>query len=137
MFLAGFWRTEDPYRSVEEPGEWLDEGLETSFGRLAEPGGAVAEEDGEIIGAVLVERPHRDESAPCLTWLSVRPGFRCDGVATALLATVVAALDAAGAPHLDSHASPGNRASIAWHWRNGFAAQPDPFAQYSWDARRR
>ncbi len=136
-FLAAFWRTEDPYRTVENPGEWLDEGLERSCGRLAGPGGAVAEEDGEIVGAVLVEQPYRDESAPCLTWLSVRSGFRCDGVGTALLAAILPALQAAGNPQLDSHASVGNRASVAWHWRNGFAALPDPMASFSWEARRR
>jgi ribosomal protein S18 acetylase RimI-like enzyme len=136
-FLAGFWRVEDPFRTIEDPDKWIDKELERSFGRLAEPGGAVAEEDGEMVGAVLVERPHRDDTWPCLTWLAVRRGFRCDGVATALLAAVATALDGAGVAQLDSHASPGNRASIAWHWRSGFAALPDPYAAYSSDSRHR
>lgn len=135
-FLAELWRAEDPFRMVDDPGEWVDEHLARSLGRLAEPVGAVAVEGGEIIGAVLVEQPHRDETAPNLTWLSVRSGFRCDGVGTALLAATVPALRAADVPDLDSHASVGDRASVAWHWRNGFAALPDPMAGYSWDARR-
>ena len=135
-FLREFWHAHDPYRCVPDPAEWLDEDLDGSFARLAEPGGAIAEENGEIIGAVLVEQPHRDETAPYLAWLSVRPGFRCDGVGTAMLAAIVPALADAGVEYLDSGASVANRASIAWHWRNGFSALPDPYVRFSWDSRR-
>ncbi|MGI9001647.1 MAG: GNAT family N-acetyltransferase [Pseudonocardia sp.] len=140
-FLSEFWRAEDPGRTFEEEDaiSWLRDGLDRSFARLAEPAGALAEEDGELIGAVLLEPPHRDDevAAPQLSWLSVRAGFRCDGVGTDLLAALVEALRASGAEHLASAASPGNRASLAWHWRNGFQIVSDPLARFGWAARRR
>jgi hypothetical protein len=61
-FLRKVWHAEDPY--LPDPDHWLDDDLDGSFARLAEPGGAVVEEDGAIIGAVLVERPHREATAP-------------------------------------------------------------------------
>lgn len=138
-FLTGFWRAEDPYRTVDEEvaGPWLTSGLDTSLARLAEPGGAIVEEDGEIIGAVLLEHPYRDRTAPMLSWLAVRSGFRCDGLGSSMLGAITAALHSAGVQRLDSGASPGNRASLFWHWRNGFQAEPDPIARLRVDARRR
>ena len=83
-FLAEMWRTEEPYSVFDDAitRESLDAGLDDSFGRLAEPAGALVEDDGELIGATLVEHLREDADAPCLTWLSVRWGHRCDGVAT-------------------------------------------------------
>lgn len=137
-FLAEFWRAEDPCRTFEQETaiEWLRACLDDSFARLAEPAGAVADVSGQVVGVVLLERPHRNEAAPFLSWLSVRPGYRCDGVGTALLAAIVDALNAGGVQWLDSGASPANRASLVWHWRNGFQALPDPGARFGPHARR-
>jgi GNAT superfamily N-acetyltransferase len=131
-FLAETWRTEQPYSVFDDATarESLDAGLDDSFGRLAEPAGALVEDEGELIGATLVEHLRKDADSPCLTWLSVRWGHRCDGVATALLAAVVDGLRRTGADRLASFASAGNPASIAWHWRSGFRALPDPIARF-------
>jgi L-amino acid N-acyltransferase YncA len=131
-FLAETWRTEEPYSVFDDATtrESLDAGLDDSFGRLAEPAGALVEDDGELIGATLVEHLREDADAPCLTWLSVRWGHRCDGVATALLAALVDGLRRTEAERLASFASAGNPASIAWHWRSGFRALPDPIARF-------
>jgi GNAT superfamily N-acetyltransferase len=136
-FLAELWRTEEPYSVFDDAvaKESLEAGLDDSLGGLADPAGALVEEDGELIGATLVEQL-RYADAPCLTWLSVRWGYRRDGVATALLATVVDGLRSAGADRLESFASVGNAASIAWHWRSGFQALPDPVARFRARSRR-
>ncbi|MGI9000222.1 MAG: GNAT family N-acetyltransferase [Pseudonocardia sp.] len=140
-FLTEFWRAEDPYRTVDDDpaSEWLRDGLDSSFIRLATPAGAFAEEDGKIIGVVLLELPYRDADVPVphLSWLSVRSGHRCDGVGTGLLATVVEALHRSGVEQLHSSVSPGNRASLSWHWRTGFQAVSDPLAALGPHARRR
>lgn len=73
-FLTQFWRAEDPCRAFDDElaTDWLRDGLGSSFARLAEPAGALAEEDGEIVGVVLLERLQRgdDVAAPHLSWLS-------------------------------------------------------------------
>ncbi len=137
-FLAETWRTEEPYSVFDDAiaRESLGAGLDDSFGRLAEPAGALVEGDGEVIGATLLEHLRDDADAPCLTWLSVRWGHRCDGVATALLAAVVDGLRRTGADRLASFASAGNPASIAWHWRSGFRALPKPIARFRAGSRR-
>jgi GNAT superfamily N-acetyltransferase len=136
-FLGEIWAREDPYRVFDSPMEWLASDLDRSLGRLAEPTGAIAEEDGRVVGAVLLERPFDDGDAPVLSWLSVRWGYRCDGVGSALLAAIVEELGRTGTSHVASAASPGNTASLYWHWRNGFHARPDPVARFGWGARRR
>jgi hypothetical protein len=136
-FLRDVWSGEDPYRSFDAPTEWVSSHLTASLARLTEPSGAIAEEDGRVIGAVLLERPYDDTGAPMLSWLSVRWGHRCEGVGSALLAAIVEALDQAGVPQLASAVSPGNIASLYWHWRNGFQARPDRTAAWGPAARRR
>lgn len=86
-----------------------------------------------------MERPYRDDemSAPYLSWLSVRAGYRCDGVGTELLAAVIEALCGSGVKQLASSVSPGNRASLFWHWRNGFRVGSDPLAAMGPPAGRR
>lgn len=132
-FLRAFWLEEEPY-AVYEPEDgarYLDDALARSFERLAVPAGAVAVHGEEVIGVVLLERPygHEEPAAPRLTWLSVRFGHRVNGIGRALLAVVVARLRAEGVPVLASGASPANRASLLWHWRNGFSARSDPLAR--------
>jgi ribosomal protein S18 acetylase RimI-like enzyme len=138
-FLADVWREEEPVSvlaaELREP--WLERELADSAGRLLDNGVAVAEEDGELIGAVAVEQPSEHDPGPVLTWLSVRRGYRHDGVATALLDAVLASLRASGVEHLTSGAAAGNPASVAWHWRNGFTLIPDPLVRHALHARRR
>lgn len=140
-FLADVWRTEDPCRTFDEQttDEWLRYGLDTSFTRLDEPAGILVEAGAELVGAVVTERPYpRDEiQVLCLGWLTVRSGYRCDGVATAMLAAVVEVLRTAGVQQLRSGVSVGNRPSLYWHWRNGFQAVSDPMAGASPAARHR
>lgn len=134
-FLAETWSREEPYRVVPAAEGWLHAELDRSARRLVGPRGAVVEEEGAVIGAVLVERPFRDVDDPVLTWLAVRSGFRCDGVATSLLAAILDALRAGGVARLASGASAANRASVAWHWRHGFRPLPNPTAPYGVHAR--
>lgn len=141
VFLAELWRAEDPCRTFDDElaADWLRDGLESSFARLAEPAGALAEEGGEIVGVVLLERPYRGDEvpAPHLSWLSVRSGYRCDGVGTDLLAAITESLRRSGMEQLHSSVSAGNRASLSWHWRTGFQAVSDPLAAFGPHARRR
>lgn len=138
-FLREVWSAEDPCVTFDDQTaqRWLSDTLDESFRRLTATGGAIVEEDAAITGTLLVERPHRDADAPWLTWLSVRSGHRCDGVATALLATVLPALHAVGVTQVDSFVSPANRASVSWHWRHGFELVADPTAGFRPHARRR
>ena len=69
-------------------------------------------------------------AVPSLTWIFVTPWQHRCGVGSALLAAVVAALRAAGHVTLQSGFSPGNDASMRFHWRNGFALSPDPFGHF-------
>jgi GNAT superfamily N-acetyltransferase len=57
---------------------------------------------------------------PGLCWLTVAPGWRHEGVATALLAAAVEAARHTGAGELHSAVSVANTAAVAWHWVNGF-----------------
>lgn len=138
-FLREVWSAEDPCVTFDDQTaqRWLTDTLDESLRRLTAAGGAIVEEDAAITGALLVELPYRDDEAPWLCWLSVRSGHRCDGVATALLATVVPALHAAGVTHVDSYVSTASKASVSWHWRHGFALVADPMAGHGPHARRR
>ena len=68
---------------------------------------------------------------PTLTWVFVMPWQHRRGVGTALLASVAASLRVAGYATLHSGFSPGNDASMRFHWRNGFTLKPDPFGRSS------
>ena len=94
--------------------------------------------DGGPIGAAVVSlvRPWREAidrpdvaTEPNLTWIFVTPWQHRRGVGTSLLASVVAALRVAGHATLCSGFTPGNDTSMRFHWRNGFALEPDPLGR--------
>ncbi len=75
-----------------------------------------------IVGAALVVR---DAVGPFLDLLFVRPEWQRQGVAAAMVATVVNALLAQGETALGSSYHPANEASVAWHQWFGFVEEPD------------
>ncbi|HVL11967.1 MAG TPA: GNAT family N-acetyltransferase [Gemmata sp.] len=97
------------------------------------------------VGAALVTLAHEDiltkpfagewKDAPCdavarhmgcphLTWIFVNPSLARRGVATALLAAVLRALQGMGYRLLASTFALDNGPSAMWHWRNGFRLLP-------------
>jgi GNAT superfamily N-acetyltransferase len=113
-------------------GPWVES---ASFVALAEP-------EGEIVGAVLVtlipardptdwDSYHWDGPAPAdavekclgrphLTWIFVEPVHVGRGVGTALLAAAAGTLGRLGYSELASTFLLGNESSMLWHWRCGF-----------------
>ncbi len=65
---------------------------------------------------------------PHLNWVFVSRRHQRAGVATLLLGEVVSALRAAGCGVLASTFTVDNDQSMRWHWRNGFAMPPSPWA---------
>lgn len=111
------WAERDPYRSAEKPEAIVEREFERSLETVDL--GAVAVQAGRVCGLALVEGETWPR-APWLTWLSVAPPVRRQGVATALLAVVVDVLAGSCVAELASAASAGNPASVRWHLSRGF-----------------
>lgn len=111
------WAEQDPYRSADTPEAIIEHEFERSLETVDV--GAVAVQSGRVCGMVLVEGESWT-SAPWLTWLSVSPAIRRQGVATALLAVVVDVLAGCGVAELASATSAANPASLCWHLSRGF-----------------
>jgi GNAT superfamily N-acetyltransferase len=87
-----------------------------------------------IVGALLVtrwdaEKPHGVDSRDAatspltdahITWVFVRRLEQGNGIATAMLRSVVARLRSAGFTRLYTTFLRGNESSMLWHWRTGF-----------------
>lgn len=132
QFLLATWQGEEPYCYMDptEVESIIGEAIGRSWDRLTSPSGVCVRDDDGMAGVLLLTEPHRysDRTNPVITWLTVRYEVRMTGIASAMLATTVSALRAAGVEGVDSGTSPANRASIQWHWRHGFTPLPDPLA---------
>jgi GNAT superfamily N-acetyltransferase len=74
-------------------------------------------------------QPAPGEAQPHLTWIFVNPGFRAEGVGTALLQQTAAALREAGYRELWSTFIEGNSSSTFWHWSCGFELLAGPLSK--------
>jgi hypothetical protein len=109
--LLQTWSEEDPYCTFEDPAEVLGPEIERGLDTAAL--GAVAVDPGAVCAVALV---HRQQSgAPMLSWLTVAGPVRERGLATALLALIVAELRERGVGELASAASTANTPSLRWH----------------------
>lgn len=111
------WAEQDPYRSANTPEAIVECEFERSLETVDV--GAVAVQSGRVCGTALVEGETWPR-APWLTWLSVSPAVRRQGVATALLAVVADVLAGCQIAELRSAASAANPASVRWHLSRGF-----------------
>lgn len=85
---------------------------------------AFEEDSAAVIGAALVIRK---KQGPYLDLLFVRPRWQRQGVATALVASVLNALHATGERALASAYDLANEPSRFWHRQFGFVEEPDLF----------
>jgi GNAT superfamily N-acetyltransferase len=123
--LFDVWRGEDPYRTLENPAEFL--GSEVERGLDTAEFGAVALDSGAICAAALV---HGGSSGvPTLSWLTVARDTRERGLATALLRLITTTLSARGTSELASAASGANTPSLRWHLTRGFQLAEDPLRE--------
>jgi GNAT superfamily N-acetyltransferase len=146
--FSGAFRSIQPFGSLEdeERREATRQSLERtrtgSDGPLIEAASFVAEQEGGLVGAILItllpdgdpcdwdsyhwrQPPPADcisrrLGRPHLTWVFVSHGEAGRGVGTALLAAAVNALLRLGFQELLSTFMLGNESSMLWHWRNGF-----------------
>lgn len=65
---------------------------------------------------------------PHLTWIFINPWCARQGIGSALLVEVVAALRRLGYSRLGTTLLLGNESSTMWHWRMGFALASYPFS---------
>lgn len=111
--------------SLEEVGVSASRAIEDCFDvRRGHPSEAsrIALSRDRIGGAALIVRCDR---GPRLELLLVRPRTQRRGIATALVATAVNELHAAGETMLRSRSRLANEASLAWHRAFGFEEEPD------------
>ena len=89
------------------------------------PASRVAVHDEEIVGAaLLVEKP---DARALLDLLFVAPAWQRRGLATALVAAALNALEGTGFTKLSSRYMLGNEQSRRWHQRFGFVDEPNLF----------
>jgi len=79
----------------------------------------------QLLAAVLVRSIRR---VPLIEPIMVHPAHQRRGLATALLAAALDALNASGAETVYSRCHLGNAASLVWHEKNGFQEIPNYFA---------
>lgn len=91
-------------------------------GKPPHPGSRIGDDADGPAGAALISAT---PDGPLLDVLFIRPAWQRRGLGTALVASAVSALHAAGETKLFSRCHLGNEASVAWHRRFGFVEEPD------------
>lgn len=126
-FLRAEWWEEPPYQTYDEElrQRVLDDDLRRTRWPTPSAPGAVAEEDGVVVGTLLTSPGRAKDEALTLTWLTVTFQQRERGTATAMLAVLLAELSRIGETELRSGFSVANEPSLRWHLRRGFEIVPD------------
>lgn len=123
--VRSVWSEQDPFRTSGGAGSRFARTLDGRDDPW-DPPVLVARAGGDTaVGLVALTawRPGTDRrvpAEPALAWLTVLPGWRLAGVASALLAAAVEAARRSGAGELHSAVSGANLAGVRWHWVNGF-----------------
>ena len=73
--------------------------------------------------------PAPGEGQPHLTWIFVNPGFRAEGIGTALLQRAAVSLLESGYRELWTTFIEGNSSSTFWHWSCGFELLAGPMSK--------
>lgn len=126
-FLRDIWWDEPPYVTYDEElrRRVLDDEVRRARWPAADAPGAVAEVDGELVGALLTTSRGRDDDTLILSWLTVAFEHRECGAATAMLAVLLSELGRLGEEQVGSAFSIANEPSLRWHLRQGFRIVPD------------
>nr|CAA9254255.1 hypothetical protein AVDCRST_MAG63-2076 [uncultured Armatimonadetes bacterium] len=128
-------RAYEPYATVMTPASWagLDGALRAALASEAPMERIVAEQDGALVGSVLLYPPAADaygdlaESArwPEVRLLAVAPEARGRGVGRALMDECVRRARAAGATELGLHTSESMQVALRMYERMGFVRAPE------------
>jgi predicted N-acetyltransferase YhbS len=127
------WAAYAQYATIMAPGAWA--GLEQALRHAIDANAIriVAEQDGKLVGSVMLfapsaasyGAPEARSSVPELRLLAVAPEVRGAGVGEALVAACVARARQLGASAIGLHSSESMQAAIRMYTRMGFVRAPE------------